>query len=67
MRNYEGIGLKLFDRYLLRSSDIYAAYHREVLVIQSSGSGKSRLITEALKTHLGILYNVRGKGKRSAV
>lgn len=34
-------------------------YHRELLIIQSSGSGKSRLISEALKSHLGILFNVR--------
>ena len=65
-RPYKGIGLSLFNRYLRACSSL-PSYHREVLVIQSSGSGKSRLITEALKTHLGILFNVRGMGKGSAL
>ena len=55
---YMGKGVQIFTRYLDEYSD-KAVYNREILLIQSSGSGKSRLITEATKTNLGIMLNLR--------
>ena len=64
-----GKGVQMFNRYLdkhflnvldeSKGTKRDGYYNREILLIQSSGSGKSRLITEFTKTNLGILLNLR--------
>lgn len=61
-RDYEGDAVQRFCARLEGHGSLENLYHRELLIIQSSGSGKSRLISEALKSHLGILFNVRKPG-----
>ena len=54
-----GPGLDIFQDWLkVVSSD--QAYCREIVMVQSSGSGKSRLVTDATRINLGILLNVGG-------
>lgn len=54
-----------FSLYLDRlASDLD---RREIPVLQSSGSGKSRMVTEVLKTHLGILLNLRGNRMKLSI
>lgn len=58
-RGFMGDALDRFIKRLRADSQLpQPFYHREILVVQSSGSGKSRLITEVTKRHLGILLNV---------
>ena len=59
---FVGEGVQLLHEYLNKCDTHRAAYNREILVVQSSGSGKSRLFTEATKHNLGVLFNVRGTG-----
>lgn len=54
-----GKGVRLFTQFLDNSEMSHGFHNREVLLIQSSGSGKSRLVTEATLTNLGILLNLR--------
>ena len=58
LQPYRGKGVKLFQAYLEEFAYSEVA-RREIPVVQSSGSGKSRLITEATRQNLGILFNVR--------
>lgn len=59
VRPYQGNAVQRFCAHLESIRSHEALRHRELPIIQSSGSGKTRLISEALKSHFGILFNVR--------
>ncbi len=44
----------------MKQEDLYAKY---LVIVQSSGTGKSRMIEELSKTHLVIPVNLRGLGE----
>lgn len=61
----KGNAHEIFQSYLEKS--VKDVYHREILVLQSSGCGKSRLITEAMQQNFGILYNTRNGTIRPSI
>ena len=60
---YCGEGMQLFETYLSNAEarPRHEIYSREIVVVQSSGIGKSRMMTEATCYNLGILLNVRSE------
>lgn len=56
--DFKGDANKTFDAYL-KKSDALRPDNREVLILQSSGCGKSKLITQCLRENAGILFNTR--------
>lgn len=62
-KNFVGSDDALFQRYLAETAEL-RVYNREILVIQSSGSGKTRIVTQALKQNIGVLFQVCAPGGR---
>lgn len=55
---FQGTSHHAFEHYL---DDLLPMkyYTREIPVLQSSGSGKTRTITKTLERNIGVLFNVR--------
>ena len=62
-QEYTGPALQIFQKqvqHLHNTFDDSLHYAKVLAIVQSSGVGKSRLVDEFSKRHLGVVYTLRG-------